>query len=63
MKHQYLMNISPDDWNDLTIIRNLTDTPFSQLMREGLRHIVKNRKEDILQRRKMRTTLSHMNPL
>jgi hypothetical protein len=63
MKHQYLMNISPDDWNDLTIIRNLTDTPFSQLIREGVRHIVKSKKDNISQVRKMRETLSHMNPL
>ena len=63
MKHQYLMNINDDDWNDLTIIRNLTDTPFSQLIREGVRHIVKSKKDNISQVRKMRETLSHMNPL
>ena len=60
MKHQYLMNISTDDWNNLEVIRKTTDTPFSQLMREGLRHIVKVKLENISQRRKMSETLSSM---
>ena len=61
MKHNYLMSFHQDDWNDLQVIRKITDTPVSQLLREGLRNIVKSRKEDISQRRKMRETLSHMN--
>ena len=60
MKHYYLMSFHQDDWNDLQVIRKITDTPVSQLLREGLRNIVKSRKEDISQRRKMRETLSHM---
>ena len=60
MKHNYLMSFHQDDWNDLQVIRKITDTPVSQLLREGLRNIVKSRKEDISQRRKMRETLSHM---
>ena len=63
MKHQYLMNISTDDWNNLEVIRKNTDTPFSQLMREGLRHIVKVKLENISQRRKMTETLSSMGTL
>ena len=55
------MSFHQDDWNDLQVIRKITDTPVSQLLREGLRNIVKSRKEDISQRRKMRETLSHMN--
>jgi hypothetical protein len=54
------MSFHQDDWNDLQVIRKITDTPVSQLLREGLRNIVKSRKEDISQRRKMRETLSHM---
>ena len=60
MKHNYLMSFHQDDWNDLQVIRKITDTPVSQLLREGLRNIVKSRKKDISQRRKMRETLSHM---
>ena len=60
MKHNYLISFHQDDWNDLQVIRKITDTPVSQLLREGLRNIVKSRKEDISQRRKMRETLSHM---
>jgi len=60
MKHQYLMNINDNDWTNLKTIRKITDTPISQLMREGLRSIVKEQKEKISQRRKMRNTLSDM---
>ena len=60
LKHQYLMNINDDDWNNLQVIRRITDTTFATLMREGLRHIVKQRLENISQRRKMSETLSHM---
>ena len=49
MKHNYLMSFHQDDWNDLQVIRKITDTPVSQLLREGLRNIVKSRKEDISQ--------------
>ena len=60
MKHQYLMNINDDDWTNLKTIRRITDTSFAQLMREGLRQIVKTRLENISQRRKMSETLSNM---
>ena len=60
LKHQYLMNISPDDWNNLEVIKNKLDTPFSQLMREGLRHIVKQKLETISQRRKTTESLSNI---
>ena len=60
MKHQYLMSINDDDWNNLKVIRKITDTSFAQLMREGLRYIVKQRLDNISQRRKMSETLSHM---
>ena len=60
MKHQYLMNINDDDWTNLKTIRRITDTSFAQLMREGLRQIVKIRLENISQRRKMSETLSNM---
>ena len=54
------MSFNQDDWNDLQSIRKITDTPISQLMREGLRSIVKEQKEKISQTRKMRNTLSNM---
>ena len=60
MKHQYLMNINDDDWTNLKTIRRITDTTFATLMREGLRHIVKQRLENISQRRKQTESLSHM---
>ena len=60
MKHQYLMSINDDDWNNLKVIRKITDTSFAQLMREGLRYIVKQRLDNISQRRKMSESLSHM---
>jgi hypothetical protein len=60
MKHQYLMNINDDDWTNLKTIRRITDISFAQLMREGLRQIVKTRLENISQRRKMSETLSNM---
>jgi len=60
MKHQYLMNINDDDWTNLKTIRRITDTSFAQLMREGLRQIVKTRLENISQRRKMSETLSNI---
>ena len=63
MKHQYLMNINETDWKNLEVIRKITDTSFAQLMREGLRHIVKNRLEGISQRRKQTESLSNMGDL
>ena len=60
LKHQYLMNINDDDWNNLQVIRRITDTTFATLMREGLRYVVKQKLENISQRRKMSETLSHM---
>ena len=60
MKHQYLMNINDDDWTNLKTIRRITDISFAQLMREGLRQIVKTRLENISQRRKMSETLSNI---
>ena len=60
MKHNYLMSINDDDWNNLKVIRKITDTSFAQLMREGLRYIVNQRLDNISQRRKMSETLSHM---
>jgi hypothetical protein len=60
LKHQYLMNINDDDWNNLQVIRRITDTTFATLMREGLRYVVKQKLENISQRRKMSETLSNM---
>ena len=60
MKHNYLMSFHQDDWNDLQVIRKITDTTFATLMREGLRYVVKQKLENISQRRKMSETLSHM---
>ena len=60
LKHQYLMNINDDDWNNLQVIRRITDTTFATLMREGLRYVVKQKLENISQRRKQTETLSHM---
>ena len=54
------MNINDDDWTNLKTIRRITDISFAQLMREGLRQIVKTRLENISQRRKMSETLSNM---
>ena len=54
------MSINDEDWNNLKVIRKITDTSFAQLMREGLRYIVKQRLDNISQRRKMSETLSHM---
>jgi len=54
------MNINDDDWTNLKTIRRITDTSFAQLMREGLRQIVKTRLENISQRRKMSETLSNI---
>ena len=60
MKHQYLMNINDEDWTNLKVIRKITDTTFATLMREGLRYVVKQKLENISQRRKQTETLSHM---
>jgi hypothetical protein len=60
MKHNYLMSINDEDWTNLKTIRKITDTSFAQLMREGLRYIVKQRLDNISQRRKMSESLSHM---
>ena len=60
MKHNYLMSINDEDWTNLKTIRKITDTSFAQLMREGLRYIVKQRLDSISQRRKMKETLSHI---
>ena len=60
MKHNYLMSFTQDDWEDIQTIRKMTDTPVSQLLREGLRSIVKEQKEKISQTRKMRNSLSDM---
>jgi len=54
------MSINQDDWNDLTMIRNITDMTFAQLMRQGVRSVIKEQKEHISQRRKTRETLCHM---
>ena len=60
MKHQYLMNINDNDWTNLKTIRKITDTSFAQLMREGLRYVVKQKLETISQRRKQTESLSNM---
>ena len=60
LKHQYLMNINDEDWNNLQVIRKITDTTFATLMREGLRYVVKQKLENISQRRKQTETLSNM---
>jgi len=60
MKHQYLMNINDNDWTNLKTIRKITDTSFAQLMREGLRYVVKQKLETISQRRKQTESLSSM---
>ena len=60
MRHNYLMSFHQDDWADLQLIRKITDTPVSQLLRESLRQIVKSKKEDISQRRKTRTSINNM---
>ena len=60
MRHNYLMSFHQDDWADLQLIRKITDTPVSQLLRESLRQIVKTKKEDISQRRKTRTSITNM---
>jgi hypothetical protein len=63
MKHNYLMAIGKNDWDDIQRIKDLTDTPVSQLLREGLRNVVKVKKEAISQTRRMRETLSHIRPV
>ena len=60
MKHNYLMSIRQDDWDDLVQIRKLTQMSFAQLMRQGLRSVIKEQKEGLTARRKMRETLCHM---
>ena len=60
MKHQYLMNINDNDWTNLKTIRKITDISFAQLMREGLRYVVKQKLETISQRRKQTESLSNM---
>jgi|TARA_R110001592_G_scaffold240889_1_gene501090 hypothetical protein len=60
MKHQYLMNINDNDWTNLKTIRKITDISFAQLMREGLRYVVKQKLETISQRRKQTESLSSM---
>jgi len=54
------MNINDDDWTNLKTIRRITDISFATLMREGLRYVVKQKLENISQRRKMSETLSNM---
>ena len=54
------MSIRQDDWEDLKMIRDITDMSFAQLMRQGLRSVIKEQKESISARRKMRETLCHM---
>lgn len=60
MKHTYLMSIKDDDWRNLETIRTETQTTFAQLMREGVRYIVKQKLDGISQARKMSETLSHI---
>lgn len=54
------MNINDNDWTNLKTIRKITDTSFAQLMREGLRYVVKQKLETISQRRKQTESLSSM---
>ena len=54
------MNINDNDWTNLKTIRKITDTSFAQLMREGLRYVVKQKLETISQRRKQTESLSNM---
>ncbi len=54
------MSFHQDDWADLQLIRKITDTPISQLLRENLRSIIKSKKEDISQRRKTRVSINNM---
>ena len=61
--HNYLMAFPTEDWNDLQTIKNKLDTPISQLLKEGLRLVVKNKKEYISQLRRQRETLSNMSSI
>ena len=54
------MSIRQDDWEDLKMIRDITDMSFAQLMRQGVRSVIKEQKESISARRKMRETLCRM---
>jgi hypothetical protein len=54
------MNINDNDWTNLKTIRKITDISFAQLMREGLRYVVKQKLETISQRRKQTESLSNM---
>lgn len=54
------MNINDNDWTNLKTIRKITDISFAQLMREGLRYVVKQKLETISQRRKQTESLSSM---
>ena len=54
------MSIRQDDWEDLVQIRKLTQMSFAQLMRQGLSSVIKEQKEGLTARRKMRETLCHM---
>ena len=59
-RKKYLMTINTTDWDNLSRIRRLTDTSYSQLMREGLRHIIKSKNEELSKRRRMTESLSGM---
>ena len=59
-RKKYLMTINTTDWDNLSRIRRLTDTSYSQLMREGLRYIIKSKNEEISKRRRMTESLSGM---
>ena len=54
------MSINDEDWTNLKTIRKITDISFAQLMREGLRYVVKQKLETISQRRKQTESLSSM---
>ena len=60
MRHRYIVRFSEDDWNDLTNIKKMTDTKYSDLIKQGCKNIIREKKDYLVKTRRMRETLSNM---
>lgn len=58
MNHRYVSHIDPQTWNDLTTIKEYTNSSFNDLIKEGCRMVVREKFESISQQKKRRNSMS-----
>ena len=57
-QHSYLTRINDAIWEDLNRVKQLDGQSINSLINQGCRSIVEEKKQDLVQQRKTRNTLS-----